>query len=173
MAENHVETGNFSCPNQTCVEFGLFNKGNIAVRGSYGKDNKPLLYCRTCGKRFASTTGTAFYGSHLSQKTILSIIHHAAEGVGVRATGRLLGLDKNTVNDVILRIGFHCAKVLDQLLTSLSMTEVQLDELWAFVKKKNVMSLLKTEPTLMNRMNSRTSEKRQRKGSGGLGSGQP
>jgi hypothetical protein len=45
-------------------------------------------------------------------------------------------MDKNTVNDVILRVGPHCAKVLGQLLASLSLTGVQLDELWAFVKKK-------------------------------------
>jgi hypothetical protein len=57
----------------------------------------------------------------------------------VRATGRLLGLDKDTVNRVILRAGEHCANVLSGLLTSLKLTEVQLDELWAFVKKKKIL----------------------------------
>jgi transposase-like protein len=173
MKERHLETGYFSCPNPNCTEYGLKHNGNIAVRGSYGKDKRPLLYCRTCGKRFASTTWTAFYGAHLSSETILSIIRLAAEGTGVRATARLLGMDKNTVNDVILRIGVHCAKVLDQLLTSLSLTDVQLDELWAFVKKKNVMSFLKMKPNQRNRMNSRVTEKNQRQGADELGSGQP
>jgi hypothetical protein len=50
-------------------------------------------------------------------------------------------------NDVILRIGVHCAKVPDRLLRSLPLTEVQLDELWSFVKKKKVMNLLKTTRT--------------------------
>ncbi|MFN2343962.1 MAG: hypothetical protein ABR542_11450, partial [Desulfonatronovibrio sp.] len=59
--------------------------------------------------------------------------HHAAEGVGVRATARLLNLDKDTVNRVILRAGEHCAQVLSNLLTSLHLTEAQLDELWTFV----------------------------------------
>ncbi len=125
------------CPNESCKQYGLRNQGNIAVRGKYGKDNsRDLLYCRTCGKRFAATRGNALFGLHLPAKTIHSIIHHAAEGEGVRATARLLGLDKDTVNRVILRVGEHCAKVLSNLLDDLNLTETQLDELWTFVKKR-------------------------------------
>jgi len=76
------------------------------------------------------------FGLHLQPETIRQIIHLAAEGVGVRATARLLELDKDTGNRVILRAGEHCAKVLSELLASLQMTEVQLDELWTFVKKR-------------------------------------
>jgi transposase-like protein len=114
--------------------------GNIAVRGKYGKDkSRDLLYCRTCGKRFAATRGSALFGMHLPAETIRQIIHHAAEGVGVRATARLLGLDKDTVNRVILRTGEHCARVLSSLLSSLELHETQLDELWTFVKKRDVL----------------------------------
>ena len=49
---------------------------------------------------------------------------------------RLLEVEKDTVNRVILRAGVHCAKVFSELLTSLEMTEVQLDELWTFIKKE-------------------------------------
>lgn len=104
----------YFCSNEQCKEYGLRGHGNISVRAKYGKEkSRVLLYCRTCGKRFA------------------------AKGVGVRATARLLELDKDTVNRVVLRAGEHCAKVLSELLTSLEMTEVQLDELWTFVKKEN------------------------------------
>jgi transposase-like protein len=134
----------YSCPNTLCDHHGVVGAGNISVRGHYGKDaNKPLLYCRFCGKRFAATQGSAMFGSHLPPEKLKQIIHHAAEGVGVRATARLLDLDKSTVNNVILRVGLYCAEVLSNLLRSLDLTEVQLDELWGFVKKKNVMGLLK------------------------------
>ncbi len=129
------------CPNKQCKDYGLRGQGNIAIRGKYGKDkNRDLLYCRTCGKRFASTRASAMFGLHLPAETIRQIIHHAAEGVGVRATARLLGLDKDTVNRVILRAGEHCARVLSSLLTSLQLDETQLDELWTFVKKRNVLA---------------------------------
>ena len=132
---------NAFCPNKDCKDYGLQNHGNIAIRGKYGKDrDKDLLYCRTCGKRFASTRATAFFGLHLSDDKISQIIHHAAEGVGVRATSRLLGINKDTVNRVILRAGEHCEIVLSNLLRSLKLNEAQLDELWAFVKKRNLLT---------------------------------
>lgn len=135
----------FFCPNEACTDYGVRNKGNISVRGKYGKDkNRDLLYCRTCGKRFAATQSSALFGMHLQPNTIRQIIHHAAEGVGVRATARLLELDKDTVNRVILRAGEHCARVLSSLLSSLEMTEAQLDELWTFVKKRRVLVVKKT-----------------------------
>ena len=133
------------CPNEQCKDYGLRDQGNIAIRGKYGKDkNRDLLYCRTCGKRFAATRATAMFGLHLAPETIRQIIHHAAEGVGVRATARLLELDKDTVNRVILRAGEHCARVLSGLLTSLELTETQLDELWTFVKKRGILAAPKT-----------------------------
>lgn len=139
------ELEQFFCPNEQCKDYGVRCQGNVAVRGKYGKDkSRDLLYCRTCGKRFASTHDSALFGLHLPAETIRQIIHHAAEGVGVRATARLLELDKDTVNRVILRAGEHCAYVLSGLLTSLKLTEVQLDELWTFIKKRKVLAAPKT-----------------------------
>lgn len=136
------------CPNEQCKDYGMRGKGNIGVRGKYGKDkNRDLLYCRTCGKRFAASRASALFGLHLPAEKIRQIIHHAAEGVGVRATARLLGLDKDTVNRVILRAGEYCASVLSGLLASLQLTEAQLDELWTLVKKRKVLAppeILKT-----------------------------
>ena len=136
-----AEINNSFCPNKDCQDYGLRNRGNIRYRGKYGKNKtKDLLYCVTCGKRFAATRDTAFFGLHLSDESIGQIIHHAAEGVGVRATARLLGLDKDTVNRVILRAGEHCQSVLSSLLRSLKLKETQLDELWAFVKKREILT---------------------------------
>jgi len=138
------ELGQHFCPNEQCKDYGLRDQGNIAVRGKYGKDkSRDLLYCRTCGKRFAATRASALFGLHLSPDTVRQIIHHAAEGVGVRATARLLEMDKDTVNRVILRAGEHCTHVLSDLLASLDLTEAQLDELWAFVKKRKILAVPK------------------------------
>jgi transposase-like protein len=136
------DLANYFCPNPECTEYGVRRQGNIGLRGLYGKDhNRELLYCRTCGKRFAASHASALFGLHLPSETIRAIIHHAAEGVSVRATARLLAVDKDTVNRVILRVGEQCAIVLSSLLESLDLTEVQLDELWTFVKKKHVLTM--------------------------------
>ena len=128
------------CPNKGCRDYGMQGKGNVGIRGNYGKDkNRKLVYCRTCGKRFAASTATAFYRLHLSEDTIRRIIHHAAEGDGVQSTARSLKIDKGIVQRVILRAGEHCESVLSNLLHSLKMTEAQFDELSTFVKKKRIL----------------------------------
>ena len=138
------DLSNMCCPNKDCKDYNNKNLGNISIRGKYGTTKiRNILYCRTCGKRFSETYNTAFFGLQISDDIIRQIIHHAAEGVSVRATARLLECDKDTVNRVILKAGEHCTEVLSELLTSLKMTEVQLDELWAFVQKKTPLSKMK------------------------------
>lgn len=131
-----IDLATKSCVNRQCPDYGKTGHGNIGTRGTYAKDNRHLLYCKTCKKRFAMTHGTAMFGIKTSLDQVCSIVHHAAEGMGIRATARVLNMDKNTVNRVVLHAGEHCANVMTTLLHSLGMTEVQLDELWAFVKKK-------------------------------------
>jgi hypothetical protein len=52
-----------------------------------------------------------------------------AEGLSIRATGRLLGVDKDTVNHWLPSLGRHCQ-------AHLHLSECQLDELWTFIAKK-------------------------------------
>jgi transposase-like protein len=129
------------CHNPRCPDFLKLDVGNIAYRGTYGKNNdKVLLYCKTCGKRFAASRDSPLFGAHLSVSQVHQIIHHAAEGVSVRATARLLGLSKNTVNLAIVKVGEHCQKVYRSLMKDLKLNEVQLDDLWTFVKKKRLLT---------------------------------
>ena len=133
-----LELENFFCANPSCKDYGINGKGNLNVHFSYGKSGRRMLYCRTCKGRFSETKCTAFFGTKYPPETIGEIIRVTAEGNGVRATARILGLDKNAVNRVILKAGQHCEKVLSNLLAQLELTEVQLDELWAFVGKKTL-----------------------------------
>jgi hypothetical protein len=127
------------CRNSNCQDFKKIGTGNISYRGwYYGKDHdRRLLYCKTGGRRFAATQGSPLLGVHLPVEKVHQIFHHAAEGVGVRATARLLGLTKNTVNSDIVKVGEHCQSVYRSLMRDLKMNEVQLDELWTFVKKND------------------------------------
>ena len=134
---------NYFCTNQNCKDYGIRGKGNLNVHFSYGKNNRRMLYCTTCKSRFSETKCTAFFGSKYSTETIGKIIRTTAEGVGVRATARILELDKDAVNRVILKAGEHCMRVLDNLLVQLGLTEIQLDELWSFIEKKTLPRMIK------------------------------
>ena len=68
------ELEQFFCPNEYRKDYGVRCQGNVAFCGKYGKDkSRDLLYCRTCGKRFASTHDSALFGLHLPADTIRQI----------------------------------------------------------------------------------------------------
>ena len=130
------------CPNEACEDFGKRERGNLTRQFAYGVNkDRHMLYCKTCKHRFAETRCTAFFGSKFSSEEIGAILRTTAEGAGVRATGRILGLDKDAVNRVILKAGEHCVKVLENLLVQLDLTEIQLDELWTFLSKKTILEM--------------------------------
>src|SRR4051812_28872031 len=59
-----------------------------------------------------------------------------AEGMSIRATGRLLSVDKDTVNHWLPVLGAHCQHILRYFFRHLHGRECQLDELWTFIAKK-------------------------------------
>ena len=56
-----------------------------------------MLRCRACKARFSERKGTPLFGSHLPPEKAASVLHHIAEGNGVRKTGRLVGVNRETV----------------------------------------------------------------------------
>ena len=107
---------NFCCQNKNCPKHGVRGEENIRVRTTYGSNNTRLLYCLVCKKRFSERHGTVFFGSRLSEKTIVSILEHVVEGVGMRKTGRLLNVDHDTVSRYTKLAGAHAEKLHDELV---------------------------------------------------------
>ena len=58
------------------------------------------------------------------------------QGLSIRATGRLLGVDKDTANHWLPVLGQHCQSVMNYFFRNLHLLECQLDELWTFIHKK-------------------------------------
>jgi len=56
--------------------------------------------------------------------------------MSIRATGRLLSVDKDTVNHWLPVLGQHSQNIRHYFFRHLHLRECQLDELWTFVAKK-------------------------------------
>ena len=95
-----------------------------------------MLRCRTCKARFSERKGTPLFGSRLPQEKVGSVLEHIAEGCGVRQTGGLLGPSRHR-NALQPLAGDHARAVHDELVAFSPRTrEVQFDEKWSFVAKK-------------------------------------
>ena len=75
-----------------------------------------MIFCRTCGARFSERKGTPLFHSHLPEEQALAVLEHLRDGCGVRATGRLTKVDKNTVMRYSELAGGHAKAVHDELV---------------------------------------------------------
>ncbi len=58
------------------------------------------------------------------------------EGVSVRATERLSGVNRGTILSLGVRVGDGCAVLHDAMMRGLHVSRIELDEAWSFVAKK-------------------------------------
>ena len=106
----------FCCQNTDCPKYGARGASNLTVCGHYGKQHRRLLYCRSCKYRFSERKGTPLFDTRLSDAKALDVLAHLADGCGVRQTGRLAGVDKDTAARYAARAGGHARQLHDELV---------------------------------------------------------
>jgi LacI family transcriptional regulator len=107
----------FCCLRPDCPDYGQRGHGNLSVCGHYGKAQQyRLLYCRTCKARFSERKGTPLYRSGLPPEKALALVEHLADRTGVRATARLVGVNRNTVVRYSRLLGGHAQQLHDELV---------------------------------------------------------
>jgi len=110
------ELSQFCCQNPVCADYGKRGHGNLTVSGRYGVQQRRLLRCRTCKARFSERKGTPLFDCRLPEDKVVSLLEHIAEGCGIRQTGRLIGVNKNTVVRLSLLAGGQAQKLHDELV---------------------------------------------------------
>ena len=127
-----------SCPNPKCKRYGQKGFGNVVSNGTYrtrSTGKARLFLCRTCGKAFSSRSGTTFFNLRTPKKKVLMGLQLLAEGLGLRGTSRVLETKLDTARRWLAVAALHCEQVSVMLLRDLKLSQVQMDELWTFVKK--------------------------------------
>lgn len=96
----------------------------------------PRFRCQVCGGVVSASTGTAYAGVRTDLEAYRRGAKALAEGVSIRATGRLVEVDKDTVNHWLPILGRHSQAMMNYFFRNLHLEECQLDELWTFIYKK-------------------------------------
>jgi IS1 family transposase/transposase-like protein len=123
------------CPNRHCRYYGIpFYEGQMVKNGSsYGQQQG---LCKACGSSVSVRYGTAYYDLEADPAIFEMAVRALAEGNSLRATARIVQIDKDTACDWLDRAAQHCRMVMLYLWRHLRVTECQLDELWGFVHTK-------------------------------------
>jgi IS1 family transposase len=66
----------------------------------------------------------------------IQILRLLSEGNSIRSTERLTGIHRDTIMRAVVRFGNQCRDFLDASLANLSVRNLELDEIWTYVAKK-------------------------------------
>lgn len=123
------------CRNRHCRAYRLTGKSSRLKFFDWHR-GAPRFRCQVCQSLVSARAGTAYSGIRTDEMTYQYAVAALAEGVALRAVGRLFGLDKDTLCNWLPRLGEHCEDVMSYFFRDLHLSECQLDELWTFVYKK-------------------------------------
>src|ERR1700689_3501815 len=76
----------------------------------------------------------------LSNEEKVRVVACLVEGNSLRATVRMTGVHRTTIQNLLVELGKACSAYQDKAMRNLKCKRVQCDEIWAFVgcKEKNV-----------------------------------
>jgi len=115
-----------TCPDcQTqCQRFGKHRNGLRRFRCSQCRKTYTEPHTRTLGEMYIS-----------EEKAILAL-QLLLEGNSIRSTERITKVDRNTIMKLLVRAGEKCEKIMGRLIVNVPVENVQCDEIWGFVQKK-------------------------------------
>lgn len=83
----------------------------------------------------------------LKKEKQVAVISALAEGTSIRSIERITGIHRDTIMRLGVKIGNQCERILDEKMKNLSCKQIQLDEIWGFIGKKQ-RNVKKDEKTL-------------------------
>jgi transposase-like protein/IS1 family transposase len=115
-----------SCPDCkiACQKFGTHRNGLRRFRCPKCKRNYTEPHTRTLGSMYVPW-----------EKALLAI-QLLLEGNSILSTERISGLNKNTIMKALVLAGAQCEKVSEAMICNVPVSEVQADEIWSFIGKK-------------------------------------
>jgi transposase-like protein len=111
------DLAHFCCPNPDCTPYGRRDADNLSACGRLGKHKQfRQRYCNACRARFSEREGTPLYRFHLPEEKALAVLEHLDEGCGIRPTGRLVGVHRDTVVRLARAAGQHAHDAHEELV---------------------------------------------------------
>ncbi len=107
------------CPFCKSESFKPYHKKQHAVSTVYR--------CVVCDRLFSARRFTGYAGLRLPPEKIVQIVNCLIEGVSIRATARLVGVEKRTVSRIMRHAADICQCVMDDRLSNLRSRYLQAD----------------------------------------------
>jgi IS1 family transposase len=137
-----VETSPHCCPHGGCRYRGGRGRGHLRANGHPNGGPWGQLQCTACQGYFPEHHGTIFHGKQVAVERMVHVLACFAEGLGMRATARVVEVAPNTVLDWLVEAAEQLTAFSVYCLCELHVTQLQLDELYPVLSavKEGTMS---------------------------------
>ena len=127
------------CPNPDCSHYRLINRGNISAISTYMTQSgkRRIFRCSKCERPFSETRDTVFFDLRSPEDKVLMALKMLLVKVALSDIGFVLGVTEETVLEWLRRAAQKAHEINVHLLRDLPVTQVQLDEMWSFIKRKH------------------------------------
>jgi len=92
--------------------------------------------CVECKKTYSEKLTDRVKGSTIPMDQVEKVLQLLIEGCSVRSVERISGLHRDTILKLLVIAGQNCERLLGRLIVSVPVKDVQADEIWGFIGKK-------------------------------------
>ena len=127
------------CPNPDCSSYRLFNRGNVSAISTYltQSGKRRIFRCKDCEHPFSETRDTVFFDLRTPEDKVIMALKMLLVKVALADIGFVLGVTEETVLEWLRRAAEKALEINTHLLRELPVTQVQLDEMWSFIRRKH------------------------------------
>jgi len=114
-------------------------QGNVSAMATYltQSGKRRLFLCSVCAKTFSETRDTVFFDLRTSEEKVIMVLKMLLVKVALSDIGLVLGVTEETVLEWLRRAAAKAHEIKAYLLRDLPVTQVQLDEMWSFIRRKH------------------------------------
>jgi transposase-like protein/IS1 family transposase len=104
----------------------------------FGKHRNGLqrFRCAQCGKTFTQAHEKHMEGMTIPREKALMAMRLLVEGCSIRSIERTTELHRDTILRLLVMVGEKCERIMGKLIVNVPVTDVQCDEIWDYVYKK-------------------------------------
>jgi IS1 family transposase/transposase-like protein len=127
------------CPNPECSSYRLLDRGNVSAISTYltQSGKRRIFRCKDCARTFSETRETVFFDLRTAEEKVMMALKMLLVKVALSDIGFVLGVTEETVLAWLRRAAHQAQEINAHLLRDLPVTEVQLDEMWNFIRRKH------------------------------------
>jgi IS1 family transposase len=117
----------------------MINRGNIRAISTYltQSGKRRIFQCTKCGTPFSETRDTVFFDLKTPEEKVMMALKMLLVKVDLAGISFVLGVTEETVLAWLQRAAHKAEEINVHLLRDLAVTQVQLDEMWSFIKRKH------------------------------------